>query len=210
MTIEIWSDIACPFCYIGKRRFERALSQFEGKDEVSVTWRSFQLDPTLETDPSISAVESLAEKKGWSLEQTLQAQAYVTQMATGEGLAYDFDRQVVANTFDAHRFTHFAKQHGKQIEAEEAIFHAYFTQGKNIADHDTLADLGAAIGLDPVAVRAALASDAHADGVGEDLQLARQFGISSVPFFVFNRKYAVSGAQEVGAFLQVLEQARVG
>ncbi len=210
MTIEIWSDIACPFCYIGKRRFERALAQFEGKDEVSVTWRSFQLDPTLETDPSISAVESLAEKKGWSLEQTRQAQAYVTQMATGEGLAYDFDRQVVANTFDAHRFTHFAKQHGKQIEAEEAIFHAYFTQGKNIADHGTLAELGAAIGLDPVAVRAALASDAHADGVGEDLQLARQFGISSVPFFVFNRKYAVSGAQEVGAFLQVLEQARVG
>lgn len=210
MTIEIWSDIACPFCYIGKRRFERALAQLEGKDEVSVTWRSFQLDPTLETDPSISAVESLAEKKGWSLEQTRQAQAYVTQMATGEGLAYDFDRQVVANTFDAHRFTHFAKQHGKQIEAEEAIFHAYFTQGKNIADHGTLAELGAAIGLDPVAVRAALASDAHADGVGEDLQLARQFGISSVPFFVFNRKYAVSGAQEVGAFLQVLEQARVG
>ncbi|MBK8567296.1 MAG: DsbA family oxidoreductase [Saprospiraceae bacterium] len=208
MTVEIWSDIACPFCYIGKRRFERALAQFEGKNEVAVTWRSFQLDPTLETDPSISAVASLAEKKGWSLEQTHQAQAYVTQMAAGEGLAYYFDKQVVANTFDAHRLTHFAKQHGKQLEAEEAIFHAYFTEGKNIADHDALAEIGAAIGLDPVAVRAALASDAHVDGVGEDIQLAQQFGISSVPFFVFDRKYAVSGAQEVGAFLQVMERTQ--
>lgn len=207
MNVEIWSDIACPFCYIGKRRFERALAQFEGKDQVEITWRSFQLNPELVTEPSIGAAESLAKNKGWTLAQAQQAHAQVAQMAAGEGLAYNFDRQVVANTFDAHRFTHFAKQHGQQIEAEEALFAAHFTEGKDIADHDTLAGLGAAIGLDPVAVKAALASDDFADRVEEDILLARQFGISSVPFFVFDRKYAVSGAQEAGSFLQAFENA---
>lgn len=208
MTIEIWSDIACPFCFIGKRRFERALAQFDGKDTVEITWRSFQLDPELVTDPTIDAAAALAARKGWSLEQTQQAQAYVTQMAASEGLEYHFEQQVVANTYDAHRFTHFAKQYGKQLEAEEALFAAHFTQGKNIDDPEVLVELGAAIGLDPTAVKAALNSDAHADGVASDLQLAQQFGIQSVPFFVFDRKYAVSGAQEVGAFLQVMERAR--
>jgi predicted DsbA family dithiol-disulfide isomerase len=207
MTVEIWSDIACPFCYIGKRRFERALAQFEGKDQVEITWRSFQINPDLVTEPNTAAAESLAKNKGWTLDQARQAQAHVAQMAAGEGLAYDFDGQVVANTFDAHRFTHFAKQHGKQIEAEEALFAAHFTEGKNIADHDVLAGLGAAIGLDPLAVKAALASEDFADRVVEDILLARQFGISSVPFFVFDRKYAVSGAQEAGMFLQAFENA---
>jgi predicted DsbA family dithiol-disulfide isomerase len=210
MQIEIWSDIMCPFCYIGKRRFERALAQFPGRDGVEVTWRSFQLDPGLETDPSINASASLAEKKGWSEAQAAQAQQQVAQMAAGEGLHYDFEKLVVANSFDAHRFTHLAKQHGKQSEAEEALFAAHFTEGKNMDDPQVLEALGAAIGLDPVAVRATLASDAFAEAVEEDIDLARQFGINGVPFFVFDRKYAVSGAQEPSVFLRTLEKAAEG
>jgi predicted DsbA family dithiol-disulfide isomerase len=210
MQVEIWSDVMCPFCYIGKRRFERALAQFEGKDAVEITWRSFQLDPGLETNTSLSAVQSLSQKKGWSEAQTKQTMGYVTQMAAGEGLSYHFDKAVVANSFDAHRFTHFAKHQGKQQEAEEALFLAYFTEGKNIADHAVLADMGAAIGLDPVALRLALDSDAYAEEVTQDILLARQFGINAVPFFVFDRKYGVSGAQEVGAFLQTMEKAQAG
>lgn len=210
MQIEIWSDIMCPFCYIGKRRFERALAQFPGRDGVEVTWRSFQLDPGLETDPSINAATSLAEKKGWTAAQAAQAQQQVAQMAAVEGLHYDFGRLVVANSFDAHRFTHLAKQHGKQSEAEEGLFAAHFTEGKNIDDPQVLEAIGAAIGLDPVAVRATLASDTFAEAVAEDIELARQFGINGVPFFVFDRKYAVSGAQEPSVFLRTLEKAAEG
>ncbi len=210
MQVEIWSDVMCPFCYIGKRRFERALAQFEGRDAVEITWRSFQLDPDLVTDASLNAVQSLAEKKGWSEAQAAQATNHVTQMAAGEGLTYHFDKAVVANSFDAHRFTHFAKQHGKQLEAEEALFLAYFTEGKNIADPAVLMDMGAAIGLDPVALRQSLDSGAFADAVTQDIMLAQQFGINAVPFFVFDRKYGVSGAQEVGAFLQTMEKAQAG
>lgn len=209
MQIEIWSDIMCPFCYIGKRRFERALAEFPGKEGVKVTWRSFQLDPGLVTDPSVNAAQSLADKKGWSAAQAAQAQRQVSQMAAGEGLHYDFGKLVVANSFDAHRFTHFAKQHGKQSEAEEALFAAHFTEGRNIDDPQVLETLGAAIGLDPLAVRATLASDAFADAVEEDLELAHQFGISGVPFFVFDRKYAVSGAQAVSVFQRTLEKVAV-
>lgn len=198
----------CPFCYIGKRRFERALAQYSGKDEVEVTWRSFQLDPDLVTDETVNAAKSLAEKKGWSEAQVAQAQRHVGEMAAGEGLHYDFENQVVANSFDAHRFTHFAKQYGKQSEAEEGLFAAQFTEGKNIDDPAVLAGIGASIGLDPAAVKATIASDAFADAVAADIGMARQFGISGVPFFVFDRKYAVSGAQDVGVFLQTMEKAK--
>jgi len=208
MTVEIWSDVMCPFCYIGKRRFEQALAQFWGKENVEVTWRSFQLDPELETDPSMNVAQSLAEKKGWTEEQTAETMGYVTQMAAGVGLEYHFGKAVVANSFDAHRFTHFAKQHGQQLEAEEKLFAAYFTEGKNIADPDVLVAIGEAIGLDAVALRQALATGAYSDAVEEDLELARQFGVNSVPFFVFDRKLAVSGAQEVGVFLQALQRAQ--
>lgn len=207
MTVEIWSDIACPFCYIGKRRFERALEQFEGHAQVDVVWRSFQLDPDLKTDPGVDAAASLAARKGWSLEQTRQAQARVAQMAAGEGLDYHFERQIIANTFDAHRLLHLAKAYGKQNEVKEALFAAHFIEGKNIADAGVLTELGTALGLDAAEITAALASGDHADGVAQDIRLARDFGIQGVPFFVFDRKYAVSGAQEVGAFLSALRRA---
>lgn len=207
MVVEIWSDVVCPFCYIGKRKFEAALAQFPGKDSVTVVWRSFQLDPDLKTEPGKSVEQSLSEKKGWSMQYTREMTRYVTDMATGVGLDYHFERTVVANSRDAHRFSHFARRHGKQNEAEEKLFSAYFIEGKNIADHQTLAEIAAAIGLDAAAVRTALASDAHAAELDHDIDLARQFGIGSVPFFVFDRKVAVSGAQDTSVFLQTLERA---
>jgi predicted DsbA family dithiol-disulfide isomerase len=206
MTIEIWSDIACPFCYIGKRRFERALEQYEGKKDVQVIWRSFQLDPTVQTNPEMDATAMLAAKKGWSLEQTRQIQQNVTQMAAESGLEYHFDRLVVANTFDAHRFLHAAKKYGKQKEAGEAVFAGHFTHGKNIGDHAVLAEMGAAIGMDATALKQTLAGEEFGAAVAEDIELARQFGINSVPFFVFDRKHAVSGAQPESVFLGALQR----
>ena len=209
MTVEIWSDIACPFCYIGKRRFEGALERFEGKENVKIVWRSFQLDPELETDPNIPAADSLAAKKGWSKAQAEQAMRYTTEMASGEGLSYRFDRLVVANTFDAHRLAHLAGQFGKQNEAEERLFNAYFCEGKNIADHETLLEIGVALGLDAENVKETLASEAFAEAVLQDIHTAQQLQIRGVPFFVFDRKYAVSGAQEGDMFLQAFRQADV-
>lgn len=206
MTVEIWSDVMCPFCYIGKRKFEQALAQFEGRDSVEVIWRSFQLDPSLKTDTTQTVAQSLSEKKGWSKEETDKMTQYVTDMAKQVGLEYHFEKAVVANSYDAHRFTHFAKTKGKQIEAEEQLFAAYFTEGKNTADHATLAQLGAAIGLDEKEVLEVLASKAHSSDVDEDIYTARQFGINSVPFFVFNRKKAVSGAQDPQVFLKVMRE----
>lgn len=206
MTVEIWSDVMCPFCYIGKRKFEAALAQFPGRDKVEVVWRSFQLDPDLKTEPGKSVPQSLAEKKGWSPEQTAQMIDRVTNMAKTAGLEYHFDKAVVANSFDAHRFTHFAKAQGEQDAAEERLFAAYFTEGKNTADLQTLAQLGGDIGLDTQALAQALSGDAFADEVDQDIALARQFGINAVPFFVFNRKYAISGAQDEQVFLDALKK----
>ena len=132
MKVEIWSDVMCPFCYIGKRKFENALAQFPQRDEVEVVWKSFQLNPFLKTDPSKNTVEHLAEAKGWSLQQAQEATQYVTDIAQKVGLTYNMDKAVVANSFDAHRFLHLAKEHGVQDAAKERVLKAYFTEGVNI------------------------------------------------------------------------------
>lgn len=207
MKVEIWSDVMCPFCYIGKRRFENALQQLNYKDQVQVEWKSFQLDPSLKNEPGKNINEYLAERKGWTLQQSKEAHAYVTKMAAAEGLHYDFDKAVVANSFDAHRFTHFAKNHGKGDAAEERLFKAYFTEGKNIADHDTLVQLGTDIGLNRAEVQAVLQSDAYANDVRSDITEAESLGVRGVPFFVLDRKYGVSGAQPAEAFQEALEKA---
>jgi predicted DsbA family dithiol-disulfide isomerase len=204
MKVEIWSDVMCPFCYIGKRKFETALSQIPQKEEVEVIWKSFQLNPNLKTDPSKSTTQHLAESKGWSLDYTKGVTSHVTQLAQQVGLTFNFDKAVVANSFDAHRFSAFAKTKGLQDAAEERLFDAYFTEGKNTADHNTLAQLGADIGLDAAEIKQMLATDAFSEEVKQDIYQAQQFGINGVPFFVFNEKYAVSGAQESAVFLQVL------
>lgn len=206
MKIEIWSDIMCPFCYIGKRKFEAALAQFDGKDNVEIEWKSYMLSPDMQTDPSKSIHQYLAEHKNIPLEEAKSMNDYVTNMATQSGLTYDFDKAIPANSFNAHRFLHFAKQHGRQNEAEERLFSAYFTEGLNIDDAPTLTALAAELGLDTNALAQAMSSGAFVNEVIADVEEAQRIGVRGVPFFVFNRKYAISGAQETSAFLDTLQK----
>ncbi len=208
IQVEIWSDAMCPFCYIGKRKFEVALTRFSEKDNVELIWKSFQLSPNMKTQAGKSADQYLSEHKGISIEQARQMHDHVTQLAKQVGLVYNFDRSVSANSFNAHCFTHFAKKHGKQHEAEEMLFRSYFTDGKNIDDIATLIRLGSEIGLAPVSLKEALENKTYADAVRADIAEAQQIGVRGVPFFLFNRKYAVSGAQDSQVFLQALEKSR--
>jgi len=207
MTVNIWSDVRCPFCYIGKHKFEKALEQFPHKDEIKVIWHSFELDPYLKTQPDVNALDHLAESKGISRAQAEQMTEHAAQAAKEAGLSLDFNRSVVANSLDAHKLIQLAKTKGSGTETEETLFKAYFTEGKNIADRQTLLQLGVSLGLEEKEIEEALSSDAYAQKVREDEKQARSLGIRGVPFFVFNDKYAVSGAQSPAVFLQALEQS---
>lgn len=207
MKVEIWSDIMCPFCYIGKRRFETALQQFPGKEDIEIVWKSFQLNPTMKTEPDKNINEYLAEAKGWTLDYAKQMNAHVTNMAKEVGLHYDFDKAVVANSFDAQRLVQLAKANRKGDEMEERLFKAYFTEGKNTADQATLIQLGTEIGLDPATIKKVLASNEYADKVEQDIYEAQQIGVRGVPYFVLNDRYAVSGAQASETFLGALNKA---
>ncbi len=207
MKVEIWSDVMCPFCYIGKRRFEKALDQFSHKENIEVVWKSFQLNPDMQTQPGKSINQYLAEVKGWSLEQAQQVNAQVTNMAKDAGLDYDLDKAVVANSFDAHRLVQLAKTKGRGDEMEERLFKAYFTEGKNIADPFTLQRLGEDAGLDQGEVEELLASDSFSEMVNQDIYEAQQIGVRGVPYFVLNNRYAVSGAQASETFAGALNQA---
>lgn len=206
MKVEIWSDIMCPFCYMGKRKFEQALAQFDHADEVEIEWKSFQLSPDLKTDPSKSIYEYLAVHKGMTIEHAKQLSDQVAASAKQLGLQYDFDRAVPANTFRAQRLIHLAKSHGLQNEAEEILFQAYFSEGLNIDDQQTLLELADKIGLDATESKEVLNGDLYTDSVLADIREAQQLGVRGVPFFVFDRKVAVSGAQDVSVFLEVLEE----
>lgn len=207
MKVEIWSDVMCPFCYIGKRKFENALAQFPHKDKIEVVWKSFQLDPTTVTDPSLNSVEHLAHKKGWSKQQALETTAHVANIAKQVGLDFHFDKAVVANSFDAHRLSHLAKKYGKQNELEEKLFKAYFTDGKNTADHSTLLQIGRELGIDEKEISEVLNNATFSNEVEQDIMEAQHIGVRGVPFFVLDRKYAVSGAQESETFLGALTKA---
>jgi len=207
MKVEIWSDVMCPFCYIGKRRFEDALQKTGHADDIEIEWKSFQLNPDMKTDPTINIDQYLADIKGFSLDHAKELNAHVTQMAAEAGLTYNFDRSVVANSFNAHRFSHLAKKHGLGDKAEEQLFKAYFTDGKNIDDNATLIELGVAIGLDAQEIKQTLESNAYADEVKHDVAEAQYLGIRGVPFFVMDRKYGVSGAQAVPVFEDTLNKA---
>jgi predicted DsbA family dithiol-disulfide isomerase len=207
MKVEIWSDVICPFCYIGKRRLERALAQLPRRDSIEVIWRSFQLQPDAVTDPTKNAVQHLAERKGWSAEFARQAAAEVSNRAKDVGLTFDYDRTVVANTFDAHRLAHFAASRGQGDEMIERLFQAYFTDGQNIGDHDSLTELAVGIGLPADEVRTVLRAGQFADSVRRDIDAALQMGINGVPFFVLDNKYAVSGAQDSSVFLEALQRS---
>jgi predicted DsbA family dithiol-disulfide isomerase len=202
LTVEIWSDVVCPWCYIGKRRFEAAVERFDG--DVEVVWRSFELDPGAPATREHSAAEHLASKYGMSVEQAEASHAQMTELAAQEGLEYHFEKARGGNSFDAHRLIHVANAHGKQAEAQERVMRAYFTEGVPIGDREALIALGADLGLD---ARAALESDEYAEAVRADELLAQQIGIQGVPFFVLNRRYGVSGAQPAEVLVQALETA---
>ncbi len=210
ITVEIWSDVLCPFCYIGKRQFEAALSQYPGRDSVEVIWRSFQLDPTLQTDPSKNPVRSLSERKGWSEEYTLQIMGYVTQMAREVGLEYRLHRSVVANSFDAHRLIQLGRRRGCAAAVKERLFAAYFTEGQNIADPTVLRDIGVAAGLKADEIAAMLQSEAYAQAVRDDIRMAQDLQITGVPCFVFQRRQIISGAQGTPVFLRMLQEIDKG
>ncbi len=207
MKVEIWSDVMCPFCYIGKQRFELALDQFEYTDDIEIEWRSFQLNPDLKTDPDISINEYLAQSKGWPLEHARKMNRQVTEMAKEVGLEYNMDQAVVANSFDAHRLVQLAKEQGKGNEMEELLFKAYFTEGENMADHNTLKTLAAKCGLDTNKAKKVLESSEYANQVKHDIEIASSMNIRGVPFFLFDRKYGVSGARETEVFLKALKQS---
>jgi predicted DsbA family dithiol-disulfide isomerase len=207
MKIEIWSDVVCPFCYIGKRRLENALVKFPFKDQIELEWKSFQLNPDQQTNPSINTLEHLAQSKGWSMAQTRQITAQVVEMAEEEGLKFDFDRAVVANTKNAHRLIHLAKSSGKGDAMKERLLSAYFSEGKNVDDPETLMALGQEVGVKEVEIKKMLESNLFEDAVDQDIYESRQIGVRGVPFFVLDRKFGVSGAQPPEVFEQTLAKA---
>jgi predicted DsbA family dithiol-disulfide isomerase len=204
ITVEIWSDVVCPFCYMGKRRFENGLREFEHRDEVQVTWRSFQLDPSVRYVPGRGLYEYLAERKGITLAASRRMHQRLADAAAELGLSYRFDAAVTANTFDAHRLTHLARARGSQEPLEERLFAAYFTEGRNIGDHETLAALAVEAGLDPAEVRETLAGGRFSEEVRADQKEAEAAGADGVPFYVFDRAVSVAGAQPAELFLEVL------
>jgi predicted DsbA family dithiol-disulfide isomerase len=207
MEIEIWSDIACPWCYVGKRRFEAALERFEHADETNVTWRSFELDPTAPLERPGEAAAYLAEKYGMTLEQARASQAGLAQNAAGEGIEMRFDIQRMGRTFDGHRLVHLGAEHGVQDAVKDRLMRAYFTEGALMSDHETLVALAAEAGLDPEQARATLSSDRFADEVRADERDAQRLGISAVPTFVADRAIGVSGAQPPEQLLAFLREA---
>ncbi len=207
MKVDIWSDVRCPFCYIGKRKFEAALEQFEHKDKIEVEWHSYELDPHAETAPEINAYDYLANRYGRSREWAIETHEHVAETAAAVGLDFNFDISVVANSFDAHRLIQLAKSMNLGNEAEEQLFKAHFTDGVNISDHQSLIEVGKKIGLDRLSVQTMLNSTDFTDEVRYDENAAQTIGIKGVPFFIFNQKLAVSGAQSPETFLGALNQA---
>ena len=197
----------CPFCYIGKRKFEHALSQFPHKEQVNVVWKSFQLNPDMKTQPDKSLNQYLAETKGMSLAEARRMTDHVTAMASEVGLTFHFDKAVVASSQDAHRLIQLAKENSLGDAIEERLFRAYFTEGRDTSDHATLLELGTEIGLDSEAVQHLLQSNQYAEAVAQDIYEAQQVGVRGVPFFVLNRQYAISGAQQPETFLGALNTA---
>lgn len=206
VRIDVWSDVMCPWCYIGDTHLERALEQFPHSDQVAIEYHSFQLMPELPVDAGMSLVDVLVTKRGVPRAQAEEMNAQVTARGRDIGLDYRFDRAIATNTHRAHELSHFAKEHGRQHAVVRRLFQAYFTDGVNVGDLDALADIAQEIGLDRESAFEALSSGRYASAVDDDLAQASQIGVSGVPFFVFNMKYAVSGAQPVESFIRVLHQ----
>jgi predicted DsbA family dithiol-disulfide isomerase len=207
MQVEIWSDVVCPWCYLGKRRFERALESFDHRDEVSVTYRSFELDPSAPAGVSTPAVERLASKYGMTAGQARDAQRQMEQRAAGDGLDFRLSDLRSGNTRDAHRLLHLAKERGRQAELAERLHRAYFTEQASIFDHASLTGLAVEAGLDRDEVTRVLATGEYGDAVDTDEAMARALGASGVPLFVIDRRYGISGAQPPEVIVRALDQA---
>ena len=206
MKVEIWSDVVCPFCYIGKRKFEKALEGFAAKDNVEIEWKSFQLDPQLDNKEGLSVHEYLGKRKGGTPADGKRMNDQMAAIAKEVGLEYNFDKAIINNTLTAHQLLHFAKTKGIQNQMKERIFKAYYTEGKDIGKIETLVQLATELGLNEVETRKVLEENVYAKEVLADQEHAYQIGVQGVPFFVFNNKYAVSGAQQPETFAQVLEK----
>jgi predicted DsbA family dithiol-disulfide isomerase len=209
MVIHIWSDIACPFCYIGKRHLEAALEQFDGSQEVQLLWHSFQLDPDLVSTGN-NYLESLAARKGWSREQVRDIVQHVTEMAAQTGLHYDFEKMIEANTFLAHQAIHLAASFSVQTAMKERLLSAHFLEGRDVGDLETIVAIGGQISIPEQRMREALRQNEFGDAVKRDMELAQKMGIRGVPFFLFENRVTLSGAQPVAAFLDALRRASEG
>ncbi|MDT7557456.1 MAG: hypothetical protein QOI68_1926 [Pseudonocardiales bacterium] len=208
MRVEVWSDVVCPWCYIGKRRLERALGSFEHAGEVEVVWRSFQLDPAFPKGVHRPTYEALMEKTGGSAAQVRAMTEQVKAVAAEEGLVYDFESSSMVNTFDAHRLAHLAQAHGLGAAMHERLMRAQLVEGATLADPETLVRLGEEVGVPAGEARRMLAGDEYATEVEEDISQARELGVSGVPFFVLDRAYGLSGAQPLETFLSALRRAQ--
>lgn len=207
MKIEIWSDVMCPFCYIGKRHLEQALDTLDFKQEIEIDWKSYQLNPTYKNEEGENLYEYLSRNKGMSLAQARQMTQQVAEMAGNVGLKLDFETSIPANSFNAHRLIHFAAKNGRQDLAEELLFKAHFEEAKNIDDLSTLLTIAEALGLDAAEAKNVLESNAFEEEVRYDVYESQQLGVRGVPFFVMDRKYALSGAQPVEAFKEAITQS---
>lgn len=208
MKIEVWSDFACPFCYIGKRRLEEALKKIPYNDEIEVSFRSFELDPNAPVTMEEDLFDILAKKYGASREQAIQMTKNVEEQAKSVGLTFHFDKIVRTNTFDAHRLAHYANTCNIEEKMVERLFEAYFTNGEHLGDKDTLITIAMKSGLDKAKVQNIISNLDFADDVRANEEEARQLGVTGVPFFVINRKYAISGAQSVDVFMKAIEKAK--
>ena len=206
MKIEIWSDVMCPFCYIGKKNFEQALEKLPFKDEVEVEWKSFQLDPTLELGETKTTAEYFREKKGFPEEQAKQMTAQVVNMGKASGIDFNFEKALITNTFPAHKILHLAKKYGKSSEMEEELFKAHFLNGENVGSVEVLSNLAENLGINKAEALRTLSSDEFDDEVNQDVTEGRNNGVTGVPFFILNGKYAVSGAQPAELFEEALTQ----
>lgn len=207
MKVQIWSDVMCPFCFIGKKNFEKSLERLPFKDEIEIEWKSYQLDPDLNEISGVRTVnEYLAERKGIPVAQVQQMQQRVKEMGKQTGIDFQIDKAIVGNTFLAHKLIHFAAKQHKAAQAEELLFHAHFIDGKNINDIHTLVNIAEELELDVDQAQYVLTSDAYDYEVKQDIMEARNLGVSGVPYFVLNDKYAVSGAQPVELFEEALTQ----
>ncbi len=207
MRVSIWSDIRCPFCYIGKRKFEAALANFAYKDKIAIEWKSFELDPNMVTEPIRNYTEHFMERKGVDKERALDMFDSVTGIANEVGLNFNFENTIPANSLKAHRLLHLAKELDKVNKAKEALLSAYLEQGKNIDDIDFLLGLAENVGLDVDRVKVMYESDDYTYEVRQDEMEARNLGINGVPFFVLDNKYGISGAQPVEVFAEAIETA---